>query len=361
MREVTIYREAGRYGGWPANYGMWAWGNELVLGFTSGWTDPDGGFHARDRSRPFETMQARSTDGGLTWRCTLFPGETSGGRGLSADEHVVDDLHMGEEAKASLAPPPGDIDFFAPDFAMMCARTGLERGAFSFFYVSRDRCRSWQGPYLLPMFGQTAIAARTDYLALARDRCLLFLTANKRDGNEGKVICVETTDGGASFGLKAEIGEEPARFRIMPASVRLPDGSILVATRCRSPKGPDERNWIEIYRSRHEGAGWELLGEAAPQTGVGGNPPTMNLLADGRVVLTYGFRDPPFGMRARLSADGGESWSDEIELRTGAGNHDLGYPRTVMNAAGQLVTAYYYNDDADGDRYIAATVWEPPN
>ena len=31
-RNVVVYQEAGRYGGWPANHGLWAWGKEAVAG-----------------------------------------------------------------------------------------------------------------------------------------------------------------------------------------------------------------------------------------------------------------------------------------------------------------------------------------
>jgi hypothetical protein len=37
MNHFTIYREPGRYAGWPANYGIWAWDHEIVLGFTLGY------------------------------------------------------------------------------------------------------------------------------------------------------------------------------------------------------------------------------------------------------------------------------------------------------------------------------------
>ena len=47
MEHITLYREPGRYAGWPANYGIWAWGDEIVVGFAAGYHDPDGGFHAR--------------------------------------------------------------------------------------------------------------------------------------------------------------------------------------------------------------------------------------------------------------------------------------------------------------------------
>ena len=70
MQHTTIYREPGRFAGWPANYGIWSWGDEIVVGFTVGYADEQGGFHARDRSRPFVAMQARSLDGGETWRGT---------------------------------------------------------------------------------------------------------------------------------------------------------------------------------------------------------------------------------------------------------------------------------------------------
>ena len=108
----------------------------------------------------------------------------------------------------------------------MAARTGLERGARSFFYASYDRCRSWRGPFHLPMFGCTGIAARSDYLVLDEYSALLFLTANKADGHEGKVICARTDDGGRSFQLLAEVGDEPTAprdFAIMPSSLALPD------------------------------------------------------------------------------------------------------------------------------------------
>ena len=48
---VEVYREPGRFASWPANYGIWSWGNEIVLSFTLGYMDLAGGFHARDRSR----------------------------------------------------------------------------------------------------------------------------------------------------------------------------------------------------------------------------------------------------------------------------------------------------------------------
>jgi hypothetical protein len=362
-RHVTIYREEGRYAGWPANYGIWSWGDEIVVGFTLGYHRTEGGFHARDRERPFVGMQARSLDGGETWAAQATPCRAPGGRGLSADEHVRHDLGVGQVLDVADAPVdcPGDVNFAHPNFALMCARSGLRAGARSWFYVSYDRCRSWEGPFRLPMFGQTGIAARTDYLVAGAEACMLFLTASKPDGEEGRVFCARTTDGGKGFGFVSWIGPEPEGFAIMPASVRLPEGQILAATRCREGKRDlkTERNWIDLYASKDEGATWTWMNRPAPDTGTGGNPPAMIRLRDGRVCLTYGYRDAPFRMCARLSEDGGATWEEEVVLREGGGNHDIGYPRTVQRADGRVVTVYYFNDQPDGERYIAATIWEP--
>jgi hypothetical protein len=387
MRHVTIYRDPDRYAGWPANYGIWIWdadpdaagtgaaddsvgdqivSDEIVVAFTVGYPDPGGGFHRRDRNRPFVTMQARSLDGGLTWQVDECPCRTPGRRGLSADEHVAHDLSAAQAIEQGLENTPGDcpggIDFTHADFAIMCARTGLGAGTRAWFYTSTDRCHTWDGPWALPMFGQAGVEARTDYTVSGPGECTLFLTASKASGGEGDhIFCVRTTDGGRTFCYLAPVTprfEEPA-FAIMPSSVRLSPSLLLTAVRCRGGNGEFARalHWIDLYASDDDGATWRYLNRPVPDTGSGGNPPAMIRLHDGRVCLTYGVRAAPYGIRARLSADGGETWGDEIVLRDDGGNHDLGYPRTVQRSDGTIVTAYYTNDRPDGERYIAATLW----
>ncbi len=364
MQQVTVYREPGRFAGWPANYGMWAWGDELVLCFAVGYHDSHGRFHARDITRPFATVQARSLDGGQTWRVQAFPGHTPGGRALSADEHMLPDLGAGAAVAAGDAPvePPGGWDLLTPNLAIMCARTGLAAGALSFFYLSHDRCHTWQGPYALPLFGQTGIATRTDMVTLGAREALLLLTANKADGHEGRVLCVYSGDGLRTFEPRAFIGEEPpsGAFAIMPSSVRLPDGGILTAIRCR---GSNLDTWIELWRTDDQGRSWRQIDQPVSfrEAGHGGNPPALTRLADGRLVLAYGNRDAPYTIAAKVSADEGYSWSSERILRAGGGSRDLGYPRTVVRADGRLVTAYYFNDrpDGNGERFIGVTVWQP--
>jgi len=119
------------------------------------------------------------------------------------------------------------------------------------------------------------------------------------------------------------------------------------------------QNWIDLYASEDNGATWRYLNRPVADTGQGGNPAALTKLRDGRLCLTYGYRAEPYGLRAKLSADEGLTWGEAIILRADGGNHDLGYPRTVQRPDGGLVTVYYFNDRPDGERYIAATLWQP--
>jgi hypothetical protein len=66
-RHVIIYKEPGRYAGWPANHGAWQWDNEILVGFEIGHVKATEQYHAIDYTRPEEHVLARSKDGGETW------------------------------------------------------------------------------------------------------------------------------------------------------------------------------------------------------------------------------------------------------------------------------------------------------
>src|SRR5690349_8584277 len=67
-RHVMVYHRPGRFAGWPANHGIWSWGDEILVGFSAGaYKDLGPGRHAIDREKPEQHLLARSRDGGLTW------------------------------------------------------------------------------------------------------------------------------------------------------------------------------------------------------------------------------------------------------------------------------------------------------
>jgi hypothetical protein len=188
---------------------------------------------------------------------------------------------------------------------------------------------------------------------------MLFLTASKKNDREGRVICVRTQDGGKTWNLISFIGPEPKGYSIMPSTVRLSATSLLTTIRCYGDSSPRRKSWIEAWRSDDDGKTWSFLNEPVADTGEG-NPPHLIKLKDGRLCLSYGVRSVPYRIAAKLSSDGGKTWSKEIVLRADGGNRDLGYVRSVQRSDGKMVTIYYFWDQNSGpERYIAATIWKP--
>ncbi len=350
-RHVKVYFEKGMFGGWPANHGIWSWGDEILVGFGMGYYKDQGLSHHIDREKPEIPMLARSLDGGDSW--TL---EDPGANGYLITEGGY--LHGVTRPGVTIPPlrdSEGGIDFSHPDLALTIRTNSIHAGTGRVFY-SYDRGRSWDGPFRLPNFDSPGIAPRTDYIVDGKDLCTLFITAAKSNGREGRPLCVRTIDGGKTWTRVSWIGPEPEAFSIMPASVRLSETDILVTVRMRD----ETKRWIGTYLSTDNGASWDYLNEAVPDTGVG-NPPAMIKLLDGRICLIYGYRAEPYSIRATLSADGGRTWSDQITLRDDGASRDIGYVRAVQRPDGKVVAVYYFTDEASGpERYIGATIWSPP-
>lgn len=340
VKHQIVYKEAGRFGGWPANHGIWSWGNEIVCGFSAAWfkhMPPDR--HQYDNQKPEEPRLARSLDGGNSWAIeapkSLLPPE-QGGRAVQ--------------------PLRESMDFSAPGFAMTIRFTNVNTGP-SYLWFTYDKGKTWQGAYEFPLFGQLGIAARTDYLVRSAREALVFVTASKKNGREGRPLCVRTTDGGLTWRVQGWIGEEPEGFAIMPSSVRLPNGNILTAVRVKKDAKTD---WIELYESGDDGVSWKGISKPVGFTGgFSGNPPHLLRLRDGRLCITYGYRGEPFGIRAVMSSDSGRTWGKDIILRQDGAAWDIGYTRSVQRPDGKIVTLYYFPEAPSTERVIAATLWDP--
>jgi hypothetical protein len=353
VQHFPVYAIPGRFGGWPANHGIWSWGDEILVGFSAGYYQKREGHHI-DHDRPEEHVLSRSLDGGRSWTVE-HPAEQHVLVGTAGMRHgtIPPGQHEPEPVDC-----PGGIDFTHPDFAMTCRMPNVHGGV-SRLYYSYDRGHSWKGPFRLPLFGQPGIAARTDYIVNGGHDCLIFLTAGKQNQREGRPLCGRTVDGGKTWKLVGLIGPEPKGFAIMPSAVRLSGQELLAAVRCREDRDGMRRHWIEAWHSQDEGRTWSLRSIPVQEEGAD-NPPHMIRLADGRLCLTYGRRAAPLGMYARLSDDQGKTWTGPITLRDDGGSSDLGYPRTLQRRDGRIVTVYYFHARNETDRTIVATIWSPP-
>jgi hypothetical protein len=349
--QVRVFYERGRIAGWPAAQGLWCWGNEILVGFSLGYLDPARpGQSEQDPNRLLVPAFARSLDGGETWAAE-FPHEKGDflveQEGPGAAEVIESELRK-------IGPCPGGLDFTHPDFALAFRYTQHSSGL-GFLYYSYSRGRDWEGPFLMPDFGTPGISPRVDYLVDGKHECTALITASKADGKEGRPLCIRTRDGAKTWELVGWVGPEPAGYAIMPSTVRISDNELFTAIRCLE----GEKRWISAYASHDNGRTWEDRGKPVADTGAG-NPPSLIQLRDGRLCLTYGYRGAPFEIRAKISADGGRTWGEDLILRTGAAGKDLGYPRSVQRPDGKVVAIYYLRDATVGDeKVVEATIWDP--
>lgn len=351
VRHIKVFHKKGYFGGWPANHGIWIWGNEILVGFSKGYHKDNGNRHNIDREKVVINALARSKNGGETWET-----EDPAANGLAPIPHFG--LTRTDVTSAPVTKLDTKINFTHPDFALT-ARIGKDDH--SAFWYTYDKGHHWKGPYDLPLWGTPGTMARTDYIVDSSNEALLFLTVQKKNKKEGRVICVKTTDGGKNWNFLSWIGEEPKGYDIMPASVRISKNEILVTTRTLEGAA----SYISTYFSADNGKTWKYTGKAADDTGVG-NPPAMIKMKDGRICLVYGYRSDPGSattsdIRAKISADKGKTWSRDYILRNDGSGRDIGYSRMVQRPDGKIVAVYYFMDKETGpERYIGATIWTPP-
>ncbi|MEO8026268.1 MAG: sialidase family protein [Bryobacteraceae bacterium] len=342
-RHLVVYKESGKFGGWPANEGIWAWGNEVVVGFQQRVFERKEHGHAIKVDVAPVELQGRTLDGGETWSIEQPPNLA-----LPSGEEYE---HFTVKDGPKVTQCPGGINFQHPDFAFS-GRMSRNPPEDSRFYYSLDRCKTWNGPYRFPRLTGKGTAARTDYLVNGKHDLYFLLAVAKSNGEQGRVILAQTRDGAKTWSLVSYIGPEPKGedYAIMPSTVRLDSRRLVSAIR--------HRGFIEVYRSVDNGKSWEYAGKPVPNTGKG-NPGSLVRMRDGRLVLSYGYRAKPYGMRACVSEDDGKTWGRELILRQDGGSSDIGYPCTVQRVDGKLLTVYYYNTDINEERYIAATIWDP--
>ena len=182
------------------------------------------------------------------------------------------------------------------------------------------------------------------------------------------VFAVQSRDGGRTWADSFEIARDPGLSLVEPAMVVLPGGKLLCMFRAggASHQAQDglvgekestggEAGYLFQCRSLDNGRTWP----APEKTCIWGYPPHLLRLGDGRVLCAYGHRRAPFGIRACLSHDEGESWDieNEILIRTDFPDRDVGYPTSIQLDDGRIFTVYY-GKDTDGVTCIQGSYYE---
>jgi len=170
---------------------------------------------------------------------------------------------------------------------------------------------------------------------------------------EERVGVCESLDDGRSWRWLAEIparsGDTVKQYHELHA-VEAGDGRILVQIRNHNPSNADETLQAE---STDGGKTWSL----PHAIGVWGLPSFLTRLRKGRLLMTYGYRRPPFGNEARFSDDHGRTWLKPMTISGDGAGGDLGYPSTVELEDGSLLTVWYESMKSLPHAVLRQTHW----
>ena len=367
----VVYRNDGEFCAWPYTQGFFETGDgTLIANFIRTPADygkVDSLNHNVVMRGGATLLSARSRDRGRTWD------------GEALQPHTGNTLGPHDGSSESIL-ELGPLDFTDRNTLIwtQCSAFGTPNSR-PYVRVSKDAGRNWSRSYRLPMEGMPAISSNSSQMMRADGRSMLFLTMITKDGwSRRPMVFLSTADqstwhfqsfitpkedpNGAADGDWANTASSFAfggHRWFYPRGVQLPSGRILCTLRCqRSPQGD---MWSEMYYSDDGGGTWAFRSRINDF----GAPTSLVRMQDGRLVSVYGYRLPPYGVRAAVSEDEGETWNPEVILRDDGGSWDLGYPQAIESSKGKVMAVYYFNSKNDtvkadgGVRHIARTIFTP--
>lgn len=365
----VICRQPGRYIGWPT-IGRRPDGELLVVfsGDRDAHVDPFG-----------KTQLVRSVDDGATWS----PPETINNTPLDDRDagicvcrdgtvivswftsHYTDEkyLQMCRDNTEAIARRTAYLQAFDPADLIRWAGPELEDGRFRLGHWVRrstDGARTWEAPVRVPP------TTPHGPIELADGR-LLFVgieTNHGRRERRGHLLAAESRDCGTTWEVIGRInmfppypGDAPGGYAYFcePHVTEASPGKLVAMARYEELPRAADRCRLWQFDSDDGGRTWSEPRELP----ILGKPPHLITLRDGRILLTYGYRHPPFGQRACLSHDGGRTWDyvREIVLRDDAPSGDLGYPASVELADGSLYTVFYQQEQAGEKPCLMGMRW----
>jgi sialidase-1 len=230
------------------------------------------------------------------------------------------------------------------------------------YYVrSTDHGKSWTGPFYPPhiapeilhdAYGNPLPAYNRGALTEGRDGRIYWVVAACDSLKPSKVSThlLISSDHGLTWKYSCPVASD-AKASFNETSVyETPKGDLVAFL--RSEEYGDQAC---IARSTDGGKSFQ------PWQGMGfqGHPLHALRLPDNRVLLTYGYRHKPLGIRARiLNAECTDfATAPEVVLRDDGGTTDLGYSWSVQLDPTHVLVTYYFNQ-VGGLQHIAGTILE---
>ena len=208
---------------------------------------------------------------------------------------------------------------------------------------STDNGATWEEPvYVSAPTGRNTLVS--DPVVQLPNDDLLVPTYAARPGEMDQVIVMRSSDGGKSWGDPVTAAFDPLGNLSFtePSLLYLPSGKLICMIRVHRLAEQEYGYYLYQTDSYDQGVTWST----PRRTSIWGHPPHMVHLSSGNILCVYGYRRPPFGIRACLSHDEGQTWDiqNELILRADGIGVDLGYPTSVQLPDGTIFTVWYMTE-----------------
>jgi sialidase-1 len=224
---------------------------------------------------------------------------------------------------------------------------------------STDGGHTWQGPIFPPPtpgetvlgpFNEPVPAYNRGAMCEGADGRLYWVVTSKTStapGAQGTHLFI-SSDKGSTWTYSCPVAAD-AKITFNETSLYETPKRDLVAFM----RTADFDDHTTLARSTDHGKSFQPWQDA----GFQGHPHYALRLPDQRVLLVYGYRHQPFGIRARVLDPECTNFASakEIVLRDDGGSGDIGYPWATLLSKNRALVVYYFNL-ANGIRHIAGTV-----
>ena len=225
---------------------------------------------------------------------------------------------------------------------------------------STDGGKKWQGPIYPPHispevnntpFGEGLPAYNRGALYEGKSGRIFWVVAATDNATVKKtsVHLITSDDKGLTWTYRSPVAVDDTVTFNETSVYETPKGDIVAFIRTANF---DDQACVARSTDGGKSFKWESMG-------FQGHPLNAIRLPDNRVLLTYGYRHQPYGIRARiLNAECTDyATAEEYVLRDDGGSGDIGYSWPVLLDKNRAMVVYYFNKN-DGNRHIAGTIVE---
>lgn len=226
---------------------------------------------------------------------------------------------------------------------------------------SADGGKSWQGP-IYPMnvptdiqqnvYGKPLPAYNRGALHEGKNGVIYWVVASKdaASPNTTSTHLLVSEDKGLNWKYSCPVATDQKVSFNETSVYETPKGDLVAFL--RTANMPEEHSCIARSTDGGKSFRWQSLG-------FYGYPLHALKLPDNRVLLSYGYRHKPYGIRARiLNAECTDfATAPEFVIRADGGSGDLGYCWSELVDKNKVLVVYYFNHN-NGNRYIAGSILE---